>query len=127
MKLENVYIVAACRTPYGKMGGSLKSMTVADLSAVVFKEAVARAGITAEMVDEIVMGETRPSSAIHNVARYAALMAGFPYETTAYTIQQACSSAMAAIQCSANKIAVGPSSAETSADTVCATFKPKAE
>ena len=107
MKLENVYIVAACRTPYGKMGGSLKSMTVADLSAVVFKEAVARAGITAEMVDEIVMGETRPSSAIHNVARYAALMAGFPYETTAYTIQQACSSAMAAIQCSANKIAVG--------------------
>lgn len=107
MKLENVYIVAACRTPYGKMGGSLKSMTVADLSAVVFKEAIARAGITAEMVDEIVMGETRPSSAIHNVARYAALMAGFPYETTAYTIQQACSSAMAAIQCSANKIAVG--------------------
>ena len=107
MKLENVYIVAACRTPYGKMGGSLKSMTVADLSAVVFKEAVARAGITAEMVDEIVMGETRPSSAIHTVARYAALMAGFPYETTAYTIQQACSSAMAAIQCSANKIAVG--------------------
>ncbi|MBQ2751744.1 MAG: thiolase family protein [Oscillospiraceae bacterium] len=105
--MENVYIVAACRTPYGKMGGSLKSMTVADLSAVVFKEAIARAGITAEMVDEIVMGETRPSSAIHNVARYAALMAGFPYETTAYTIQQACSSAMAAIQCSANKIAVG--------------------
>ena len=107
MKLENVYIVAACRTPYGKMGGALKSMTVADLSAVCFKEAVVRAGITPEMVDEIVMGETRPSSAIHNVARYAALMAGFPYETTAYTIQQACSSAMAAIQCSANKIAVG--------------------
>jgi len=107
MKLENVYIVAACRTPYGKMGGSLKSMTVADLSAVCFKEAVVRAGITPGMVDEIVMGETRPSSAIHNVARYAALMAGFPYETTAYTIQQACSSAMAAIQCSANKIAVG--------------------
>jgi len=107
MKLENVYIVAACRTPYGKMGGALKSMTVADLSSVCFKEAVVRAGITPEMVDEIVMGETRPSSAIHNVARYAALMAGFPYETTAYTIQQACSSAMAAIQCSANKIAVG--------------------
>ena len=107
MKMENVYIVAACRTPYGKMGGSLKSMTVADLSAVCFKEVVVRAGITPEMVDEIVMGETRPSSAIHNVARYAALMAGFPYETTAYTIQQACSSAMAAIQCSANKIAVG--------------------
>ncbi len=107
MKMQNVYIVAACRTPIGKMGGALKSMTVADLSAVCFKEAVVRAGITPEMVDEIVMGETRPSSAIHNVARYAALMSGFPYETTAYTIQQACSSAMAAIQCSANKIEVG--------------------
>lgn len=105
--MENVYVVAGCRTPIGKMGGALKSMTVADLSSVVFKEVLNRAGISADMVDEIVMGETRPSAAIHNVARHAALMAGFPYETTAYTIQQACSSAMAAIQNSMNKIMVG--------------------
>lgn len=105
--VEDVYVVAACRTPIGKMGGALQSLTVADLSAVVFKEILNRGGITAEMVDEIVMGETRPSAAIHNVARYAALLAGFPYEVTAYTIQQACSSGMAAIQCSMNKIMVG--------------------
>lgn len=105
--MEDVYIVAACRTPIGKMGGALKSLTVADLSAIVFKEILVRGGITADMVDEIVMGETRPSSAIHNVARHAALLAGFPYEVTAYTIQQACASGMAAIQCSANKIMVG--------------------
>lgn len=105
--MENVYVIAACRTPIGKMGGALESMTVADLSSVVFKEVLNRAGISADMVDEIVMGETRPSAAIHNVARHAALMAGFPYETTAYTIQQACSSAMAAIQNSMNKIMVG--------------------
>lgn len=105
--MQDVYIVAACRTPIGKMGGALKSMTVADLSTVVFKDILVRGGITADMVDEVVMGETRPSSAIHNVARYAALQAGFPYEVTAYTIQQACSSGMCAIQNSANKIMVG--------------------
>jgi len=53
------------------------------------------------------MGETRPSSAIHNVARHAALLAGFPYEVTGFTIQQACSSGMAAIQNATNKIMVG--------------------
>ena len=105
--MEEVYIVAACRTPIGKMGGALKSLTVADLSVIVFQEILKRGGITADMVDEIVMGETRPSSAIHNVARHAALQAGFPYEVTAYTIQQACSSGMCAIQNSANKIMVG--------------------
>jgi len=105
--MEDVYVVAACRTPIGKMGGALKSMTVADLSCHVFKEILKRGNISAEMVDEIVMGETRPSAAIHNVARHAALLAGFPYEVTAYTIQQACASGMAAIQCSYNKIAVG--------------------
>jgi len=96
--MEDVYVVAACRTPIGKMGGALKSMTVADLSCHVFKEILKRGNISAEMVDEIVMGETRPSAAIHNVARHAALLAGFPYEVTAYTIQQACASGMAAIQ-----------------------------
>ncbi len=105
--MEEVYIVAACRTPIGKMGGALRSLTVADLSEIVFKEVVKRGNITPDMVDEIVMGETRPSSAIHNVARYAALQAGFPYEVTAFTIQQACSSGMAAIQNATNKIMVG--------------------
>jgi len=105
--MEQVYIVAACRTPIGKMGGALKSMTVADLSAHVFKEILKRGNITADMVDEIVMGETRPSSAIHNVARHAALMAGFPYEVTGFTVQQACASGITAIQNAANKIMVG--------------------
>lgn len=105
--MEDVYVVAACRTPIGKMGGALKSLTVADLSVVVFQEILKRGNITADMVDEIVMGETRPSAAIHNVARHAALQAGFPVTTTAFTIQQACASGMCAIQNSVNKIMVG--------------------
>ena len=105
--MEEVYIVAACRTPIGKMGGALRTLTVADLSTVVFREIVKRGGITPDMVDEIVMGETRPSAAIHNVARHAALLAGFPYEVTAFTVQQACASGMVAIQNAANKIMVG--------------------
>lgn len=107
MNMQDVYVVAACRTPIGKMGGALKSLTVADLSAIVFKEIVKRGNITPDMVDEIIMGETRPSSAIHNVARHAALLAGFPYEVTAFTIQQACSSGMCAVQNAMNKIMVG--------------------
>lgn len=105
--MEEVYVVAACRTPIGKMGGALKSMTVADLSAHVFKEILKRGNITADMVDEIVMGETRPSAAIHNVARHAAILAGFPYEVTGFTIQQACASGITAIQNATNKIMVG--------------------
>jgi acetyl-CoA C-acetyltransferase len=89
------------------MGGALKSMTVADLSAHVFKEILKRGNITADMVDEIVMGETRPSAAIHNVARHAAILAGFPYEVTGFTVQQACASGITAIQNATNKIMVG--------------------
>ena len=51
--MEEVYVVAACRTPIGKMGGALKSLTVADLSSVVFKDILKRGNITADMVDEI--------------------------------------------------------------------------
>lgn len=107
MEMQEVYVVAACRTPIGKMGGALKSMNVADLSAHVFKEILKRGNITADMVDEIVMGETRPSAAIHNVARHAAILAGFPYEVTGFTIQQACASGITAIQNATNKIMVG--------------------
>ena len=107
MEMQEVYVVAACRTPIGKMGGALKSMTVADLSAHVFKEILKRGNITADMVDEIVMGETRPSAAIHNVARHAAILAGFPYEVTGFTVQQACASGITAIQNATNKIMVG--------------------
>ena len=107
MEMQEVYVVAACRTPIGKMGGALKSMTVADLSCHVFKEILKRGNITADMVDEIVMGETRPSAAIHNVARHAAILAGFPYEVTGFTVQQACASGITAIQNATNKIMVG--------------------
>ena len=85
----------------------MKSLDVADLSAIVFKEIVKRGGITPDMVDEIIMGETRPYAAVHNVARHAALLAGFPYEVTAFTIQQACASGLCAIQNAMNKIMVG--------------------
>ena len=101
--MRDVYITAYCRTPIGKMGGALRPLTVADLSAAVFEEIVKRGGISKDMVDEIVMGETRPSSAIHNVARHAALLSGFPYEVVGYTIQQACSSGMCSVQNSVNK------------------------
>ena len=107
MEMQEVYVVAAFRTPIGKMGGALKSMTVADLSCHVFKEILKRGNITADMVDEIVMGETRPSAAIHNVARHAAILAGFPYEVTGFTVQQACASGITAIQNATNKIMVG--------------------
>ena len=105
--MQDVYIIAACRTPIGKMGGALKTLSVADLTAAVLEEVVKRGGVNKNDVDEIVMGETRPSSSIHNVARYTALKTGFPVTTTGYTIQQACCSGMTAVECAMNKIMVG--------------------
>ena len=69
MEMQEVYVVATCRTPIGKMGGALKDLNVAQLSKHVFEEIVKRGGIEKDMVDEIVMGETRPYAAVHNVAR----------------------------------------------------------
>ena len=107
---HDAVIVSAVRTPIGRFGGSLKTVNSGDLGAIVIKEAVRRAGITNEMVDEVILGEVRQSSESSNVARVAALRAGLPVTTPAFTINRLCASGMQAVASGVQQIVFGQAS-----------------
>lgn len=96
--MRDVYIVSAVRTPIGSYGGSLKGTPAHELATLVISEAIRRAGANPEEINEVVMGEVR-NSEVSNLARVAALAAGLPVETPAYTINRLCASAMQALRC----------------------------
>lgn len=104
---HNVVIVSAVRTPIGRFGGSLKSVNSGDLGALVIKEAVSRAGIESEHVEEVILGEVRQSSESSNVARVAALRAGIPAASPAFTVNRLCASGMQAVVSGVQQIAFG--------------------
>ncbi len=80
---KKVVIASACRTAIGKMGGALSNTPAADLGAIVIKEALNRAGVAPEMVDEVKMGCVIQAAQGQNVARQASIKAGLPIETPA--------------------------------------------
>ncbi|WP_066308602.1 thiolase family protein [Bacillus sp. FJAT-29814] len=103
----DIVILSAVRTPVGRYGGALKSLNSGQLGAIAIKEAINRAGITPEQVDEVVLGEVRQSTESSNVARVAALRAGVPESIPAFTINRLCASGMQAIASAAQQIAFG--------------------
>ena len=105
--MKEVVIVSACRTPIGSFGGSLKSVSAADLGAVAVKEAVSRAGIAPEMVDEVVYGNVLQAGLGQNVARQVSIKAGLPVETTAVTINIVCGSGLKTVAMAAQAIKSG--------------------
>lgn len=94
---DAVVIVSAVRTPIGRFGGSLKSVSSGHLATVVIEEAIKRAGISPEQVSEVIMGEVRQTTESSNVARVAALRAGVPETAPAFTVNRLCASGMQAI------------------------------
>ncbi|HEX6322812.1 MAG TPA: acetyl-CoA C-acetyltransferase, partial [Vicinamibacterales bacterium] len=88
---------SACRTPIGSFGGALRDLTAADLGAIVIREAVARAGLDASGVGEVIMGCVLQGGAGMNVARQAALKAGLPPSVPAETINRVCGSGLTAV------------------------------
>ena len=84
--MREVVIVSAVRTAIGSFGGSLKDIPAVDLGALVIKEAVNRAGIKPELVNEVVMGNVIQAGLGQNVARQSAVKAGLPIEIPAMTI-----------------------------------------
>lgn len=94
---DNIVIVSAVRTAIGAYGGSLKDVSSGHLAAISIKEAINRARITPDQVDEVIMGEVRQTTESSNVARVAALRAGVPEEATAYTVNRLCASGMQAV------------------------------
>ena len=90
--MKKVYLLGACRTPIGKMGGALSSLSAAELGAIVIKESVKRVNIKPDEVDHVFMGCVIQAGLGQNVARQAAIRAGLPVTTTAETINAVCGS-----------------------------------
>jgi acetyl-CoA C-acetyltransferase len=95
--MTKTVIVSAVRTPFGKFGGALKDLQAAQLGGAVIKEALARAEITGEQVDEVIMGMVVQAGAGQIPSRQAARLAGLPWEVTTETINKVCASGMRAI------------------------------
>ena len=105
--MKKIVIASACRTAIGKFGGTLKDVPAADLGSIVIKEAIARAGISAEQVDHVYMGCVIQAGQGQNVARQAALKAGLPIETPAVTVNVVCGSGLNCVNMAAQMIEAG--------------------
>lgn len=105
--MREVVIVSAVRTPIGSFGGALKDVPAVDLGALVIKEAVNRAGIKGELVEEVVMGNVIQAGLGQNVARQAAVKAGLPVEVPAMTINKVCGSGLRTVSLAAQMIKAG--------------------
>jgi acetyl-CoA C-acetyltransferase len=90
-------IVAGARTPIGKFAGGFKDLKAVDLGAVAIREAVARAGVSADSIDYVIMGQVLQAGAGQITARQAAITAGIPKEVPAITINKVCLSGLNAI------------------------------
>lgn len=105
--MGEVVIVSAARTPMGSFGGSLKDIPTRKLGAIAIKEAVKRAGIKPEMVEEVIMGAVLQGGLGQNVARQMTLDAGLPIEIPAMTINKVCGSGLRAVELAAQIIKAG--------------------
>lgn len=105
--MREVVIVSATRTPLGAFNGSLSSIGATDLGALVIKEAVKRAKISKEEVDEVIMGQVLPCGYGQNPAKQAAVKADMPWKVEAITINKVCGSALKAVMLGAQAIMCG--------------------
>lgn len=108
--MEKVVIASAVRTPIANYGGSLKDLNAVTLAEIVFKEALARAGIDGSQVEEVIMGNILQAGQGMNPARQAAIKAGIPVEASAMTVNMVCGSGLRAVALGAQAIAMGEAS-----------------
>ena len=105
--MKEVYVVNCCRTAVGSFGGSLKDTPATDLGAVVVKEALNRAGLKPEQVDELMFGCILTAAQGQNPARQVGVKAGLPYSVPAYTVGMVCGSGMKSVIEGARAILAG--------------------
>jgi acetyl-CoA C-acetyltransferase len=105
--MREVVIASAARTPMGSFGGTLKGTPTRTLGAIAIKEAINRAGIKPEMVEEVIMGCVLQGGLGQNVARQMTLDAGLPIEVPALTINKVCGSGLRAVALAAQMIKAG--------------------
>ena len=105
--MREAVIVSAARTAVGRFGGTLQDIPAAELGGMIIAEAVKRAGISGDMVEEVIFGNVLTAGLGQNPARQATLKAGLPIETPAYTIGIVCGSGLKAIMLAAQQIMSG--------------------
>ncbi len=105
--LKEVVIVSAVRTAIGTFNGALASLSAPELGAIVLKEAIGRAGVKAENVDEIIFGNVLQAGLGQNPARQAAIKAGIPAEVPSMTINKVCGSGLKTVNLAAQAIMCG--------------------
>ena len=105
--MRDVYLVNCCRTAIGTFGGSLKDVPAPKMGAIVVKEALNRAGVKPEQVDELMFGCILTAAQGQNVARQVAIGAGIPYSIPAYTVGMVCGSGMKSVIEGARAIKAG--------------------
>lgn len=102
--MEDVVLVSGCRTAIGRMGGAFQDFPSSDLAAVVIREAVNRAGLKPDQVEQVILGCVGQVMEDAYIARYAAVKAGLPVEVPAYTVNRICGSGLEAINTAARWI-----------------------
>ena len=106
MNRDEVAVMSAVRSPFGKFGGTLKDFTLPVLGGMVVAEAIRRAGITPEDVQEVATGVNLPG-ADRSIARQVLIEAGIPTDRVAYTVDRACCSSMAAVNMASRSLRLG--------------------
>ncbi|NFM80253.1 acetyl-CoA C-acetyltransferase [Clostridium botulinum] len=105
--MKNVVIASAVRTPIGKFGGTLKSVSAIELGSIVIKEALKRANVKPEDIDEVIMGNVLQAGLGQNSTRQSAVAAGIPVEVPSFTINKVCGSGLRAVSLATQLIKLG--------------------
>ncbi|MDW3205997.1 MAG: acetyl-CoA C-acetyltransferase [Alphaproteobacteria bacterium] len=108
--MTDIVIASAARTPVGSFNGALSGVAASYLGTVAIKEALNRAGVAPEEVDEVILGQILTAGTGQNPARQAAIDAGIPYEKTAYQMNQLCGSGLRAVALGMQSIMAGDAS-----------------
>ncbi|MBV1822097.1 acetyl-CoA C-acyltransferase, partial [Bacteroidales bacterium MSK.15.36] len=104
---KEVVIASAVRTAVGTYGGCFKNVSAVDLGVVAVKEAIKRAGIKADQVDELIFGNVLQAGLGQNVARQVSVHAGIPIEVPSFTVNKVCGSGLKTVELAAQAIVAG--------------------
>src|SRR5665647_1862473 len=105
--MKDVVVVSAVRTPVGSIGGALKNILPEELLKIAMQGAIDKAGISKEIIDEVIAGQAKQTQDAPNIARVASLGIRIPEETPAYTVHRQCASGMQAILSGMQQIQCG--------------------
>ncbi len=105
--MRKIAIINGARTPIGKFGGKFRDIPAVELGSIAIKAAIKRSGIKPEMIEDVILGVIHQEGMGNHPARIASLKAGIPYDASALTVNNICSSGMKAIEIAARQIAMG--------------------